>query len=477
MLRKVSGLRTLSAEILRPKTAFVEPIVVAAAGACCTHCGNQISHMRSSFILPILAAGLLSTQSHALEPMSVGLSTISEGFVAPVGLIPYPGSEELVVIDQAGVAYVIGKDGKRAEKPLLDVRPKMTTLKGGFDERGLLGLVFHPKFPATPKIFVYYSGPLQEGAPVGLDHTTHIVSFEVADKVANLNSEKIILKIDQPQFNHNSGKLIFAADGTLLITTGDGGQGSDVGKGHSDIGNGQDLEKLLGKVLRINIDEGDPYSIPEDNPLVKKPGSDELFAWGFRNPWGVTLNPDNGAELILADVGQDRYAEVNVVKMGGNYGWNIREGFDGFDATDRRALGVDKPKTGKGGEPLIDPVLIYKNRNHPKFKEDSEAMGISITGGEVYTGKAIPALAGKYVFGDWSQSWVPGKGRLFFADRTGEKWSMADLKVSGSEDGMIDKAYVTAFGKDSQGEVYVLTAGQPGFGAELGAVHKLVPGA
>ena len=422
----------------------------------------------------IFALTCLLAQAGAQTP-TVALEKLAEGFVAPVGLIPYPGSDDLVVVDQAGVAYLLDAKGKRRAKPFLDVRPKLTKLNGGFDERGLLSVAFHPKFPQTPKVLAYYSAPLQKGAPEGWDHTSHVASYTVKGKVADLASEKVILKIDQPQFNHDSGKVLFGRDGLLFITLGDGGSASDSGKGHVDGGNAQDIRQLLGKILRIDIDRGHPYSVPKDNPFVGKPGRDEIFAWGLRNPWGATLNPDNDEQLIIADVGQDRYAEVNVIKRGGNYGWRIREGFDGFDHENRGALEVDRPKVDKFGNPMVDPVLIYKNRNHPKFKDDPEALGISITGGEVYTGKALPQLVGKYVFGDWSQQWTPGTGRLFIAERKGAKWSMSDLAVEGQPDGRLGGAYVTAFGKDRHGEVYVLTAGQPGFGAELGAVHKIVP--
>ncbi len=427
---------------------------------------------RSHILLTSILAVSLATGFAEVSP--VGLKKLADGFVAPVGLVPFPGTTDLVVVDQAGVAYLLSADGKRAEAPLLDVRSKLTKLNEGFDERGLLSVAFHPKFPDDPRLFAYYSGPLQEGAPEEWNHTSHVASFVVNDRAADLSSEKVLLKIDQPQFNHNSGKLLFSGDGHLFITSGDGGNASDEGKGHVEGGNAQDIEQLLGKVLRIQVDEGDLYSVPEDNPFVGKPGCDEIFAWGLRNPWGVTLNPDNGAELILADVGQDRYAEVNVIQRGKNYGWRIREGFQGFDHEDKRALDVERPKVDPQGNPLADPVLTYKNRNHPQFKDDEAAMGISITGGEVYTGKAVPALQGKYVFGDWSQQWAPGKGRLFVAERTGDQWKMEDLPVKDAPGGMLENAYITAFGKDAQGEVYVLTAGQPGFGATLGAVHKIV---
>lgn len=425
--------------------------------------------MHLSSLFAFVFTGLL-IQAHADTP-AIALKKLADGFVAAVHLVPLPGTDDLVVVDQAGVAYVMNPEGKRAEQPFLDVRSKLAKLNAGFDERGLLSIAFHPDFPDTPKVFAYYSAPLQEGAPEGWNHTSHVASFTVEGKAADLSSEKIILKIDQPQFNHNSGKLVFGKDGHLFITLGDGGAASDSGDGHVEGGNAQDIEQLLGKVLRINVDEGDPYSVPQDNPLVGKPGRDEIYAWGLRNPWGVVLNPDNDGELILGDVGQDRYEEVNVIKKGGNYGWNIREGFEGFDPSDRRALDVDRPKEDKLGNALIDPVLSYKNRNHPEFKDDPEALGISVTGGEVYTGKALPALEGKYIFGDWSQQWAPGKGRLFIADRNGEQWTMQDLSV----DVNLEGTYVTAFGKDRQGEVYVLTAGQPGFGAVLGAVYKIVP--
>ena len=222
--------------------------------------------MHLKALIPVLAAGLLSI-SFAQEAPTIGLDKIADGFVAPVGLVPFPGSSDLVVVDQAGVAYLIDKDGKRSEKPLLDVRPKLAKLNGGFDERGLLGVAFHPKFAETARVFAYYSAPLQGGAPSKWDHTSHVASFTVKDKVADLASEQVILKVDQPQFNHNSGRLLFGEDGNLFITIGDGGSGSDVGLGHVEGGNAQDIEQLLGKVLRINVDEGDPYSIPQRQPL------------------------------------------------------------------------------------------------------------------------------------------------------------------------------------------------------------------
>ena len=432
------------------------------------------------FVMPVVAATALiitlaSPRSLCAETLpKVSLVRLAEGFVSPVSLVPLPGSTDLAVVDQAGIVTVIDAAGNRRNRPLLDVRSKMTKLNGGFDERGLLSIAFHPRFSEKPLVYAYYSAPLQEGAPEDWDHTSHVSSFAVTEWKADLASENVLLRINQPQFNHNSGCLVFGQDGHLFISTGDGGAGSDSGKGHVKGGNAQDIEQLLGKILRINVDGKAPYTSPKDNPFVGVPGRDEIFAWGVRNPWGVVLDPNSPKQLIIADVGQDRYAEVNIIKRGHNYGWHLCEGFEGFDPKKPRATDVKKPRKDKFGNPLTDPVLVYKNIKHTEFKDDSDAVGSSITGGVVHAGDSIPELKGKYIFGDWSQQWTPAKGSLLVADRSGNKWSMQPLRTVKHPDGLID-AYVTGFGNDTQGETYVLTSGQPGLGAVKGIVWKLSP--
>jgi glucose/arabinose dehydrogenase len=285
----------------------------------------------------------------------------------------------------------------------------------------------------------------------------------------DLGSERLLLQIDQPQFNHNCGRLLFGPDGYLYIGSGDGGQGNDTGLGHNpQIGNGQDLTTHLGKILRIDVDKGQPYGIPSDNPYASGGGGKpEIYAYGFRNPWGISFDRAGSRELFAADVGQDAWEEVNVVTRGGNYGWRIREGFDCFDPKSSLKPPADCPKVGADGKPLIEPILVYKN--FKRFMKDPDAKGISITGGYVYRGKAIPELAGKYVFGDWSRAWVNPDGVLFVASRGADKkWTMETLpvKVAG---------YIVAFGEDDDGELYVLTTGNNALKPRTGKVFKLVP--
>ena len=190
---------------------------------------------------------------------------------------------------------------------------------------------------------------------------------------------RVVLKVDDPQGNHNGGDLKFGPDGYLYISMGDGGGQKDQ---HGTIGNAQDLTSLMGKILRIDVNQ-QPYGIPKDNPFVDKkdeqgqPIRPEIYAYGFRNPWRISFDKKDG-RLFTGDVGQDKFEEVDIVKKGGNYGWRVREGLHEFNEND------PDPKN------WVDPIIDYP---HPE--------GLSVTGGFVYRGKAIPALVGKYVFADW----------------------------------------------------------------------------
>ena len=405
------------------------------------------------------------------------LKLVADGFVSPTVLVPVPGQKgTLLVGDQPGTIHVI-KDGKLSDKLFLDLSDKLTKLnQNAFDERGLLGLALHPKFGENRKFYVAYSAPLREGAPSDWNHTMHISEFRVKEQDrlwADPVSEKLILQIDEPQFNHNGGALAFGPDGYLYISTGDGGAGNDVGLGHPPEGNGQNIETLLGKILRIDVDKGDPYSVPQDNPLVGKKGRPEIFAYGLRNPWRISFDRGGTRDLFAADVGQDGYEEVNIIRKGGNYGWNIREGFHCFDPKNPRKAPEDCPKVGANGEPLIDPILEYKN--FKAHMRDPEAKGISVTGGYVYRGKALPDLQGKYVFADWSKNWALPLGVMFVASPSagGKQWTMETVTPRSSAGGL--KSYVTAFGQDEDGELYVLTNGSNSLRGKTGQVFKIVP--
>jgi hypothetical protein len=409
----------------------------------------------------------------------MGLKLVAEGFTSPTTLIALDdGSGRLLVADQIGIVYVLAKDGAKAEQPFFDVRSRLTKLKEAFDERGLLGLAVHPRFKENRKVCMTYSAPLRSGAAADWDNTLRVSEFKVlANDPARVDpsSERVLLEIDKPYFNHNGGCIAFGPDGYLYVSAGDGGNANDEGKGHSPQGNGQDTTVLLGKILRIDVDKGNPYAIPADNPFADgKKGRPEIFAYGIRNAWRISFDRGGSHELFASDVGQTMYEEVNIIAKGGNYGWNIREGFHCFNAKDALHPQEDCPKVGAMGEPLLDPVLEYKNING--HRKDPEARGISITGGYVYRGKALPQLEGKYVFGDWSRNFVVPDGVLFVASRPGspaEKgWTLKPLELASPQK---IGAFVVAFGQDAEGELYVLTNGRNMITGNTGKVYKLAP--
>ncbi len=409
------------------------------------------------------------------EPVSsVDAQLVAEGLTAPVSLAsPGDGSGRLFVAEQTGVIKVV-EGGQVLAEPFLDLRSRMAGLDPNYDERGLLGLAFHPQFAENGKFYVYYSAPLGEGAPSGWDHTSVVAEFAVQASdpgVADPASERIILRVDQPQMNHNGGQIIFGPDGFLYVPLGDGGNANDVGLGHPPIGNGQDKSGLLGSILRIDVDRPglgqpeQPYSIPADNPFVGKEGADEIFAYGFRNPFRISFDALTG-ELFAGDVGQDLWEEVDIVAKGGNYGWNAREGLHCFSPQNPEISPESCSSAGPDGSPLIDPILEYRNAEHG-------GIGRSVIGGFVYRGSAIPGLEGEYVFGDWSRS-ESGDGSLFSASRGANGWEMRELSIGNTPTGRIG-AFILSFGQDDGGELYVLTSGAAGPSGTGGKVYKLVP--
>lgn len=422
------------------------------------------------------AAALLLFSLGAPSPSNAAdsgfdLKLVAEGMVSPTALVSLPESGgAMLIADQAGVIRSLGKDGVLAAEPFLDLRSRLAKLNEGFDERGLLGLALHPQFAQNKKFYVAYSGKKRAEAPADWDHTMLISEFTAASTAsANAGSEKVLLQIDQPYFNHNGGTLLFGKDGMLYIAIGDGGNANDVGRRPPE-GNGQNLQTLLGKILRIDVNGGSPYSVPNDNPFVGKPNiRPEIWAYGFRNPWRISIDRGGSHEMFAADVGQDGYEEVDIVVKGGNYGWNIREGLHCFNPKNPRQAPADCPKVGANGEPLIDPIMEYKNfKNHPR---DPEARGISITGGYVYRGKALPHWTGKYIFADWSEAWVLPKGVMFAGTKSGEKWKWEVIKPAKTALSF----YITALGEDEAGELYLLTNGSNSLNATSGKVFKIVP--
>jgi glucose/arabinose dehydrogenase len=413
------------------------------------------------------------TPEAASEPV-VGVESIVTGLTAPLVLTsPDDDSGRLFIADQDGVIWILTEEGERLDTPYLDLSDRLVQLNPGYDERGLLGLAFHPDYAENGRFFVYYSAPLREGGPGGWDHTSHLSEFTVSSDSpdqADPESERIIMEVDQPQSNHNGGQLAFGPDGYLYIALGDGGSAHDVGLGHTaEIGNGQDITNLLGSILRIDVDGDDPYGIPEDNPFVGTEGRDEIFAYGLRNPYRMSFDSAEDQQLFTGDVGQGLWEEVNIVTLGGNYGWPIKEGTHCFSPDSPRNPPDTCPDTGPRGEELIDPILEYQNANV------AGGLGRAVIGGYVYRGSELPGFEGRYVFGDWSLSFGQPLGTLFVAtppDDGGDEWPFEELEVAERPDGRLGE-YVLALGRDATGELYVLTHETGGPQGSTGKVLRL----
>jgi glucose/arabinose dehydrogenase len=433
-------------------------------------------------ILSVVFAVFAPAVSSAQDKPSVGLQQIAEGFISPLNLLSLEdGSGRLLIADQIGTIQVLNKDGKLSDQLFLDLRAKMTKLNQGFDERGLLGLALHPKFKSNRKLYIFYSAPAPATAGTNVNCVSRVAEFKASpgdDAKADPGSERVLLEFDKPQMNHNCGRILFGPDGYLYIGTGDGGGANDSEFGHATQGNGQDTTSLLGKILRIDVNKGNPYAIPSDNPFADgKKGRPEIFAYGLRNPWGISFDRGGAHELFAVDVGQNLYEELNIIVKGGNYGWRVREGFHAFDPKTPNEPPADSPKTDALGKPFIDPLVEYKHPARNKI-DPAQLQGISVTGGYVYRGKAIKSLQGKYAFADWSRTWALPDGVFFTASREGKgsgaKWNLESLPVAPASGGKLG-AYIVAMGEDEAGELYVLTNGRNSLTGQTGKVFKMVP--
>ena len=326
------------------------------------------------------------------------------------------GSQRNFVVSQLGQIYVFPNqtDVKEA-RVFLDIRDRVQDWRKDAEE-GLLGLAFHPDYKSNGYFYVCYSSSLEP-------RTSIISRFRVSasdpDK-ADPASEQIVMKIPQPFSNHNGGSIAFGHDGYLYIALGDGGGRND------PLGHGQNLGTLMGSLLRIDVDHteaGKNYSVPKDNPFLNREGAQpEIYAYGFRNIWRLTVDRSTG-DLWAADVGQDFWEEVNIVRKGGNYGWSVREASYPFN---------NKPVTSS--DELVAPVWEYDHQ-----------LGKSITGGFVYRGKRLPELQGMYVYADFIS------GRIWAL-----KYDQAQKKVTSNMSIASTGFPVLAFGEDEAGEMYYM---------------------
>ena len=354
-------------------------------------------------------------------PNSVTLTPFLSGFSSPIDLQPVDdASGRQFVVEQAGLIRIV-QAGAILPTPFLDIRSRVT-FSG---EMGLLGVAFHPGLAQHPLLYVNYI------RTVAAQIQTVIAEYHVSaadPNQADPATERILLTVNQPFTNHKAGQLAFGPDGFLYFGLGDGGSGGD------PFGNGQNLQTLLAKMMRIDVDHTSgslPYAIPSDNPYVSGGGLPEIWAYGLRNPFRFSFDSATG-KLFLGDVGQNAYEEVDILQKGGNYGWNTMEGLHCYN-----------PPTGCNMTGLQLPIAEY-----------SHSEGDAIIGGYVYHGTAISGLGGSYILGDY------GTGKIWRLTQDSTSAWQRTLLVTGPS--------LSSFGRDSAGELYVLDYSG-------GAILKITP--
>ncbi len=447
-----------------------------------------------------MAAGLSDPIPQPIRDsgVDVALEPVLDGLISPVAATQAPGDHHhLFVIDQAGQIWGTSlADSKHPHSWLvadlsgLLVDDLAAVIPGlAYDERGLLGLAFSPRFkhngllytftsenPTDPPDFTTQPGEAPGGGQavvtewrVNHRHSRHIT--------VDPASRRVLMRIDKPQFNHNGGDLAFGPDGKLYISIGDGGNADDEGPGHVAGGNAQSLAagNVLGKILRIdprghNSANGQ-YGIPRSNPFVGREGADEIWAYGFRNPYRFSFDSKRGT-LIVADVGQNDIEEVDVVKGGMNYGWPVKEGtflFDnGFASGGPDAPGFVTANSPGSPAGLVDPIAEYDHtapggvRCGTPGAPPTACQGIAAVGGFVYHGRDIRRLRNRYVFGDYSRAFAQPLGRL---------WVLSGHQVKALPDPGIA---VFGFAQDRHGEMYVLGNSTGVLSGDTGVVLALV---
>ncbi|XP_052272913.1 HHIP-like protein 1 isoform X2 [Dreissena polymorpha] len=376
------------------------------------------------------------------------------------------GSKRMFIGEQIGIVHIMYPDGRLITPAFLDISADIQSSSYKGDERGMLGMAFHPNFSQNRKFYIYYSAIITEyeQQQTSADHKTRIEEFQVsADKPdqVDYSYHRIILEVYEPYWNHNGGEILFGDDGYMYLFIGDGGQAGD------PLNSGQDMFSLLGKVVRIDVDRADTvrqreYSIPPDNPFADEiKGLPEIYAYGIRNIWrcgkdrGDHSTGEGKGRIVCGDVGQSNREEVNLIEKGANYGWKIKEGNADY---------CKKCKSAFLNETLTAPIYDY-----------GHSVGKSVTGGHFYRGCQSPNLNGFYIYGDFMS------GRLFrLLHRPGNNtWHNKELKMCGADycrPPLVNdySTSIISFGEDEDGEMYMLSTSFASATKASGTVYRIV---
>ena len=480
--------------------------------------------------------GLASLPGIILAPDAAGrgngpkidVQLVADGLVAPVDLTFAPdGSDRRFIVDQTGLVLVLKSDGHVRPTPFLDITDRVV-IQSEFDERGLLALAFHPRFKKNGKLYVQYSaareGPnicvAEDGRtptdPAGcpLQYTRRVSEFRVSETDPNRvdpSTERVVFKIQWPGRKHNGGGLAFGPDGMLYIGLGDAGfvhgpsGADDPFNVDPDLLFGdlvaQDLTSLYGKILRIDVDQGDPYQIPRDNPFADHNGiPGEIYAWGFRNPFRISFDRDGDRAMYVSAPADTLFEATYKVTRPGNFGWAAREGTHcivrtsafappetikcssdaqcpiGPQVSTCGAKGVCTcPRVGPLGEPIQKPIVEYLNFavEDPRSQFPGQGFGRASLGGHIYRGKAIKWLRGQLVQGDFALNLLDGQILVATEQKESRKvWSLRRAFVFDPTD-PVKSGFVKSIGQDADGELYAVTGNFTPTGLQ-GRVWKII---
>ncbi len=423
--------------------------------------------MIKSFVTLAAAGAVALMGSTALAGPKVNMEPLVSGLNQPLAMAQ-AADGRIFVVEQWGRVMIV-ENGELNPTPFLDIRNLIVDRHPDFDERGLLGIALHPDFASNGKFYVSYSGELDWQGDLGqllwYSHNNVVAEYTVSQddpNVADRFSGRVISSTPWPQFNHNGHWIGFGPDGMLYISMGDGGYANDWGIGHNVLeGNGQDMTTVLGKMLRVDPETGEAAA---GNPFLDDEDIEpRIYASGLRNPWRCSFDMGGSNDLFCADVQQNSFEEVNIIKAGLNYGWRKMEADQCFDYTKPDEHPADCDKTG-----LEMPVMTYNNCT----AQPEGCDGISVTGGYIYRGSHA-AWDGAYIYGDWSKQFGVMDGQIMIGVPDGNGGYTREMAEVANMEGNLP--YILAFGQDNAGEVYALTSPTTGPVGSLDTIYKITP--